>query len=137
MAFFAFDHVHLRSANPLKTAQWYHRMFGARILETPQAGGTNRVDLDFGNLMVFIQGPLPAGEEAQGLKAPHYGLDHFGVRVENLERAIAELKSKGAEFVSELRTLPNGVKISFVRGPEDVRIEVLERPWGASAFLPS
>ena len=108
---------------------WHHqRMFGARIVETPQPSGPNRVNLDFDGLKVFVAGALPQGEELQGLRDPHYGLDHFGLRVENLEEAVAELKSKGAEFAVEPRTLPTGIKIAFVRGPEDVRIELVERP---------
>ena len=122
------DHIHLRSPNPLITAQWYHQMFGARIVETPQPSGPNRVDIDFSGLMVFIAGALPQEEALQGLRDPHYGLDHFGLRVESLEESVAELKSKGAEFAAEPRTLPTGVKIAFVRGPEDVRIELVERP---------
>ncbi len=128
MGTYVSDHIHLRSPDPLKTAQWYHLMFCARIVETPQPSGPNRVDLDFDGLKVFVAGALASGEELQGLKDPHYGLDHFGLRVGNLEEAVAELKSKGAEIVVEPRTLPTGVKIAFVRGPEDVRIELVERP---------
>ena len=128
MTTYRYDHIHLRSPDPLETAQWYHRMFDARIVETPQPSGPNRIDLDINGLMVFVAGALPTGEELQGLRNPHYGLDHFGLRVGNLEEAVAELKSRGAEFAVEPRTLPNGVKIAFVRGPNDVRIELLERP---------
>ena len=128
MPTYAYDHIHLRSPDPSKTAQWYHRMFGARILQTPQPTGPNRVDLDLNGLIVFVAGAMPPNEEIRGLKDPHYGLDHFGLRVQNLEQAVADLKAKGAEFVVEPRTLPTGVKIAFVRAPEDVRIELVERP---------
>ena len=128
MPAYAYDHIHLRSPDPMKTAQWYHRMFDARITETPQPSGPNRVDLDINGFLVFIAGALPPGEELQGLRDPHYGLDHFGLRVENIEEAVAELKSRGAEFALEPRTMPSGLKIAFVRGPDDVRVEVVERP---------
>ena len=58
---------------------------------------------------------------------PYIGLDHFGLRVESLDEAAAELKRLGAEFTLEPRTLRPGVKIAFVRAPDDVRIELLER----------
>ena len=128
MPTYEYDHIHLRSPDPPKTAQWYHRMFGAKIVDTPQPSGPNRVDLDLNGLMVFIAGALPPGDEMQGPRDSHYGLDHFGLRIENLEAAVAELKSKGAEFTMKPRTLPTGLKIAFVRGPEDVRIELVERP---------
>ncbi len=114
MTRYAYDHIHLRSPDPLKTARWYHRMFDAKIIETPQPSGPNRVDLDINGLMVLIAGALPPGKELQGLRDPHYGLDHLGLKVENLERAVTELKSRGAEFAVEPRIAPSGAKIAFV-----------------------
>ena len=55
------------------------------------------------------------------------GLDHFGLRVNNLDEAAADLKSKGAEFSMEPKDLRPGLRIAFVRAPGDVRIELLER----------
>jgi lactoylglutathione lyase len=51
----------------------------------------------------------------------------LGLRVDNLEAAAAELKQRGATFIMEPRTIRPGVKIAFVQGPDDVRIELLER----------
>ena len=60
--------------------------------------------------------------------SPHYGLDHFGLRVDSLEEAVADLKARGVEFAVEPRATPAGLKIAFLRGPEGVRIELVERP---------
>ena len=128
MPTYLYDHIHLRSPDPLKTAQWYNRMFGAKVVETPQPSGPNRVHLELSGVMVLIAGPPPSGEELQGPRDAYYGLDHFGLKVQNLGEAVTELKSKGAEFAVEPRTAPTGVKIAFVRGPEGVRIELVERP---------
>ena len=86
-----------------------------------------RIDVDINGLAVFIA-RLPADDDVPaGPSEPYIGLDHFGLRVENLEVAAAELKRLGAEFTAEPRTLRPGVKIGFVRAPEDVRIELHER----------
>ena len=128
MPTYSYDHIHLRSPDPRKTAEFYHRILDARIIETPQPSGPNRIDLDVGGLAVFIAGALPSGEEQEGLRDPHYGLDHFGLRVENLDETVAELKSRGAEFAVEPRLLPTGAKIAFLRAPDGVRLELVERP---------
>ena len=47
--------------------------------------------------------------------------------MEDLDEAAADLRRRGAEFYSEPRLLRPGLKIAFVRGPDDVRIEILER----------
>ncbi len=127
MVTFRFDHIHLRSPDPMKSAQFYHKMFGARIIETPQPSGPNRIDLDINGLTIFLAGALPQGQETQGLRDAHYGPDHFGLGVVSLEKAVAELKTRGADFTVEPRTLPTGVKIAYLRGPDGVRVELLER----------
>ena len=53
MATFTYDHIHLRSPNPEKTAQWYERMFGAEVLRTMQQGKP-RIDLKLGGANIFI-----------------------------------------------------------------------------------
>ena len=52
---------------------------------------------------------------------------HFGFRVDNLDETVAELKRRGADIAVEPRTIRPGVKIAFVRAPDDVRIELLQR----------
>ena len=128
MTAYSYDHIHLRTPDPEKTARYYNKMFDARIIETPQAGGNTRIDLDLNGLTIFLAGAMAAGTEIQGQPDPHYGLDHFGLKVDDLDSAVTELKTRGAEFTSEPRTLPSGVKIVFIKAPDDVRIELLQRP---------
>ena len=127
MANFTYDHIHLRSPDPEKAAQFYEQMFGATIIRTPQAAGPDRIDLNLNGLMVFIAGPPASGSIPDELPDNHYGLDHFGLRVDNMDQVEAELKAKGAEFAVEPRQLRPDVKIAFLRAPDGVRIELLER----------
>ena len=125
MTTYTYDHIHLRSKDPMATAQYFNKMFDAEILESVQTDGQSRIDIDVNGLMIFIAAAddtTPAGPVD-----PHLGLDHFGLRVENLAQAAAELKEKGAEFSVEPKDLRPGLKIAFVRAPGDVRIELLER----------
>ena len=55
------------------------------------------------------------------------GLDHFGLRVDNIDAAYAELTQRGAVFTVPPRTIRPGVRIAFVQAPDNVRIELLER----------
>ncbi len=125
MVTYSYDHIHLRSQDPMATAQYFNKMFDAKILESVQSDGQSRIDLDINGLIIFI---AQADENTpEGPVEPHLGLDHFGLRVDNLAEAAADLKAKGAEFASEPRDLRPGLKIAFVRAPGDVRIELLER----------
>ena len=124
---YTYDHIHLRSRDPEATARYYNEMFDAEILESVQSDGGRRIDLDINGLTVFIARVSPDDDVPAAPSQPYLGLDHFGLRVDDLDEAAADLKRRGAEFVVEPYTLRPGVKIAFVRGPDDVRIELLER----------
>lgn len=125
MAFYTYDHIHLLSQEPMETARYFNEMFGARIVESTQSDGRQRVDLDLNGLEIFIA-PC-AADTTPSADHPHQGLDHFGLRVENLDEAAAELRAKGADFTSEPHEIRPGVKIAFVVAPGNIRIELLEK----------
>ena len=122
---YTYDHIHLRSREPMETARYFNKMFDAKIVESVQTDGQPRIDLDINGLAIFIAKADEAVPEGQA--DPHLGLDHFGLRVDNLADAVADLKSKGAEFFMEPKDLRPGLRIAFVMAPGDVRIELLER----------
>ncbi len=126
MTAFTFDHIHLRSPNPEETAAYFERMFEAEIIRTTQ-DGKPRIDMKIGGQNVFIA-PVAANS---GVNAPpvtpYQGLDHFGLQVKDIDKVVAGLKAKGAEFTMELNSPRPGIRICFVRGPQGTSIEVLER----------
>jgi catechol 2,3-dioxygenase-like lactoylglutathione lyase family enzyme len=127
MPSYSYDHIHLRSRDPKATAQFYERMFGAKILESVQSDGQPRIDLDINGLTVFIARVPSDADIASSPADPHLGLDHFGLRVDDLDAAAAELRQRGATFTVEPRQLRPGVKIAFLQCPDNVRVELLER----------
>ena len=126
MATFAFDHIHLRSPNPEETAAYFERMFEAEIIRTMQEGKP-RIDMKIGGQNVFIADVGPNSGVNAPPVTPYQGLDHFGLKVSNIEKVVADLKAKGAEFTMELNSPRPGIQICFVRGPQGTSIEVLER----------
>src|SRR5207245_2082298 len=64
---YRYDHMHLRSRDVKKTAEYYHRVFGARIVESIQSDGKPRTDLDLDGLTIFI---APVAPEAATPSAP-------------------------------------------------------------------
>jgi lactoylglutathione lyase len=58
---------------------------------------------------------------------PEYRYDHFGLTVDNLDAAVSELRAKGAEIpVGPVMRSP-GLYLAFVRGPEGVMVELVQR----------
>ena len=124
---YRYDHMHLRSRDVKKTAEYYRRMFDAEIVESIQSDGKPRTDLDLNGLTIFIAAVPAAAATPPAPAEPYVGLDHFGLRVDDMDDAVAELKRRGASFTMEPRTIRPGVRIAFVQAPDNVRIELLER----------
>jgi len=119
-----FDHVHLRTPDPEATAQWYERVLGAEVVRSLQKG-EQRIDLKLGGMNIFLA-PSPEGEQSAAAH-PHQGLDHFGLRVSGIDALVDEIKAKGVEFTREPTTMRPGVRVAFLKAPQGVSIELLER----------
>jgi lactoylglutathione lyase len=126
MAKFTYDHIHLRTANPEATAQWYERMLGAEVIRTMQQGKP-RIDLKLGGANIFIAPVAPGDGVNPPPTTPYQGLDHFGLTVSGIDAVVAELKAKGVEFTRDPTTVRPGVRVAFLRAPEGVSIELLDR----------
>ena len=125
---FELDHVHLFSLDPLSTSAWYERTFGARVLRSLQSDGRDRIDLDFGGTRIYLARlPDNAPRNKKAWFGPQLGLEHFGFRVEDVDAAVEQLRSQGVAILMEPNDVRPGVRIAFVRGPDDVRIEILHR----------
>jgi catechol 2,3-dioxygenase-like lactoylglutathione lyase family enzyme len=121
-----FDHVHLRSPDPEATAQWFADVLGAEVIRSMQQGKP-RIDLKLGGAKIFIA-PVVAGDGAKDApQHPHQGLDHVGFFVKDLDKVAASLKEKGVSFRQELHVQRPGIRVCFLRGPQDISIELLER----------
>jgi catechol 2,3-dioxygenase-like lactoylglutathione lyase family enzyme len=116
------DHIHLRSPDPEATASWLHDILGAEIIRGP-----GRIDVQLGGAKVFIA-EVNAGDGVNAAPVtPYQGLDHFGLTVKDIDAVAAEIKAKGVAFTKEPTTIRPGVRICFIRGPQGISIELLER----------
>ena len=123
---YTYDHIHLRSLEPLETAQYFHKRFDAKIMETFQSDGQPRVDIDVNGLIIFI---AKAGKDTPpSLRDPHLGLDHFGFETDDLEGLAAQLRDNGVKFNCEPWTMPSGSMVAFVVAPDEVSLELIQRP---------
>jgi predicted enzyme related to lactoylglutathione lyase len=116
---YLFDHIHLRSRDPVKTAEFYEQMFDAkRVSMRDEGDGRARVKLDLKGITILINQQTEEG-------AP-IGLVHFGIRTDKLDEAVTAMKERGVKFTQEIRQVRPDFKISFLVAPEDVSIELQE-----------
>ena len=123
---YRWDHVHLRSPDPEATAAWFERILGAQVIRST-VEGKPRIDLKLGGADVFMMPVAPGDKVNPPPVTPYQGLDHFGLTVSGIDAVAADLKAKGVEFTMEPRTIRPGLRICFLRGPQGISIELLER----------
>jgi lactoylglutathione lyase len=123
MANYTWDHVHLKTPDPEEMAQWFEKMLGAEIVRT-MPDGKPRIDVKLGGANIFI---AESPDHNAPPEIPYRGLEHFGLLVSGIDAVAAELKAKGVEFTKEPATVRPGVRICFIRGPQGISIELLEK----------
>ena len=116
-----FHHIHLRSAEPAVTLSWYADIFGGtRDSLKGRIGG-----LRYGTVWLLVA-------RHDGELAPTQGraFDHLGWKFPDLRAEAENIKRKGVQFDIEPRPFTNPIGeemlISFVTGPDGVRIEIVQ-----------
>jgi lactoylglutathione lyase len=126
LAKYTWDHIHLRTADPEAMAKWFEEKLGAEVIRTMQQGKP-RIDLRLGGASIFIA-PVANGDGTNAAPTiPYRGLDHFGLSVNGIDEIAADLKKKGVEFTREPTTVRPGTRVCFIKAPEGVSIELLDR----------
>jgi lactoylglutathione lyase len=126
MPTYTWDHIHLLTPDPEATVQWFEHMLGAEVIRSMQ-NGKPRIDLKLGGANIFIMRVAPNEGVNPPPSTPYQGLDHFGLAVSGIDAIAAELKKKGVEFIKEPYLPRAGIKICYLRGPQGISIELLDR----------
>jgi lactoylglutathione lyase len=125
---FEFDHVHLKSPDPAETADWYVKAFNFTVLsDTVRVFGDRFVRCQtVDGVTVSISNERTGEELGAGNADAHMGIEHFGVKVDDIDAEIARLTGLGAVLKEGPIQVPNGPRIAFIETPVDVRVELLQ-----------
>ena len=127
---FKFNHVHLKAPNPEESANWYVNAFNFKILsDTVIASGSRFIRCETSDgVIVNISGAGTDEQMGAGNASVHWGVEHFGVEVDNLDTQIKRLVDLGAKLLAGPIDSPTGMRIAFIQGPADARIELMQLP---------
>lgn len=125
-----FHHVHLKARDPEKTAAWYQRAFGFTIVDRPKrpTGDIFLICKMVDGTTVMISGEKTGETLPAGSAAPRLGLEHFAVTTDDFDRDFSGLQSHGATVLEDPVTTAAGIRVAFLQGPDDVRIELMYFP---------
>ena len=122
------NHVHVKSDDPKETADWFVRAFNFTIVsDSVRTFGDRFIGCaDPSGFTVNISGPRTGETLGPGDSDAHYGLEHFGVDVEDIESEIDRLVGLGAELKEGPIDVPGGPLIAFLKCPPETRVELIQ-----------
>jgi len=118
-----FDHIHLICKDMEKAVEFYKTVFGAAEVERLVVLDAPTIRMDLNGTIINLRGMRPVDREIYTT----FGLSHYGVEVEDLEKMSRDMKDQGIPFIVEPSEIRPGVKIAFFRGPSGELIELLEK----------
>ena len=114
---FEVNHIHLKTPDPQKTAQFYVDVLGAKI--TGEVG-TIGLQLDLHGLKVNLTKHIDGQSREQ-----KYGIEHIAVDTDDIDNVIAGVKAGGGRILEEIQS-SGGTRYCFLEGPDGVQLEVIE-----------
>ena len=120
------DHVHIHASDPAKTIEFYESFFGARVIQEFESPGRKLTIMSLGEKSRLSILHIPPAVEKP--KPEMASIDHIGIEVENIEELVDRLKERGVSFPVDLTQSSTGTKIAFCLGPDNVYLELIERP---------
>ena len=123
------NHLHFRSEDPDGAAKFYCDNFGAVITGERPLSTTKSITLELnGRPLMTISGRAEGEDPVAGSTEPRYGLDHFGFEVDDMAAAADNFRANGVHFICEPWTMPSGSTVAFIEAPDQVSVEIIQRP---------
>jgi lactoylglutathione lyase len=127
------DHIHIYSAEPEESARFYtHHLNATPVQRNTNINGDLRIFLALGGQILvvgsFPSGMAPAGppNAGDGAYDHGFGVAHFGLRVEDIFAAIAEVSASGVRVLAEPQSEPSGLTYAYIAAPDGVVIELTQ-----------
>ena len=122
---YRFDHLHVFCSDVDATERWFVEGLGAALVERRHSRGVRTSELQLGGAQLLIRGARE-GEQLAPAGARHFGADHFGLRVVDVDATVAELRRRGVRIEVEPWDFGPNLRIAFIKGPDEVRIELVQ-----------
>ena len=113
---FTLNHLHIKSPDPIATAQWYIDTLGASQVADI---GDRGVRIDLHGLTVNITTKIESQTHPQ-----NFGIEHVAINTDDITNVLAAVRSSGAKVVEEIDGA-NGRKVCFIEGPDGVCLEII------------
>jgi glyoxylase I family protein len=115
------EHTAIASPDPKRLAEWYVQTLDFRINYTYE--GNYFVRASNGTLLEII--PSVGDRAPQQMKDP--GIRHLAITVDNFDAAVAELRKRGIEFLTQPAAV-QGNRLIFFSDADGNYLHLIQRP---------
>ena len=126
---YEFHHVHIKSADPKKTAEWYVKAFNFTILsdaERPWGDRMVRCRMADGSGVNISNARTGDNAGGRGRQRPLGSRALGGIKGDDVDAEIERLTGLGAQLLEGPLDVPNGPRIAFLKTHGDVRVEIIQ-----------
>ena len=108
------DHIHFRCSDLEESVSYYKNMFDAKEVDRGDAKGMPLIALEMAGQR-FVFSPKREGVDI-GVKPGDagWGIYQIGLKVDDLDAALSELKERGAEISRGPLEVADGIRVFFV-----------------------
>lgn len=120
------EHIGIYANDSETLAKWYIEKLGLQITRTLEKEGRSTIYfLESQDGVVLEILPTAADIKTRALNTP--GFSHIGFVVDDFEKTVAALASKGVS-IHDARQTSNGWRIGYFEDPEGNSLEIVYRP---------
>ena len=119
---YTFNHVHHETKDVDEAVAWYKKLFNATSDAPFERGGATWVPVHIGATQITV-----TDREFTDMNLGRYqGYDHFALNTDDFDQTLADIEQQGVEIWMGPVALENGMRIVFINGPDNVKIELME-----------
>jgi catechol 2,3-dioxygenase-like lactoylglutathione lyase family enzyme len=122
---YTLNHFHVYCSNFDVSEKWFRDGVGATFVSRDESAGFKTAVYELVGAQLLLREQRP-GEDLKPVDGRRFGMDHIGLGVKNIKGAVEEFRSRGVEIEVEPREFRPNFWIAFIKGPDDVRIELVE-----------
>lgn len=123
MPAYTLNHLHHETRDVDASVAFYKKIFGATSEPPFERGGATWVKVHVGAVAIMVTN-RPCSDNTLGR---YQGLDHVGLMTDDFDATIATIQEHGANIWFGPTKLDTGMRIAFVSGPDNVKIELMEK----------
>ena len=122
MPTYSLNHIHHESKDVPAAAEWYKKLFDAALDEPFERDGATWIRAHVGDVTVTI-----TDRDFSDMELSRYqGYDHLALSTDDFDGSLVRIEEVGASIWAG-PVDAGGMRLVFVNGPDNVKIELLEK----------